>query len=257
MIKARPLKDLCLAREEERVKLTKGQAKLLSFFQNEINKMSHSVHPYAFRINILRDWKSRWFGVGKKYKTQLKTDIILREWLEKKLEKAYIENIDLERLQSFLHIIIKTSRPGILIGRKGEGAEKLKKDIKTKLKTINASNNSSDVKLTIEEIKDAESRAPIVAKMVKEELEKRRRFRKVLKKSIEKSMGNRNVKGIKIALSGRLDGADMGRREWLKKGKIPLQTLRSDVDFYREKAHLPYGDIGIKVWIYRGEIFEK
>ncbi len=219
--------------------------------------MSHSVHPYAFRIKILRDWKSRWFGVGKKYKTQLKTDVILREWLEKKLEKAYIESIELERLQSFLHVILRTSRPGILIGRKGEGAEKLKKEIKAKLKNINTVNGASDVKLTIEEIRDAESHSSIMAKMVKEELEKRKRFRKVLKKFIEKGMMNKNVKGIKIALSGRLDGAEMGRREWLKKGKVPLQTLRSDVDFCRDKAHLPYGDIGIKVWIYRGEIFEK
>lgn len=219
--------------------------------------MTHSVHPYSFRINILRDWKSRWFGVGKKYKTQLKTDVILREWLLKRLERAYIENIEIERLQSFLHIIIKTSRPGILIGRKGEGVERLKKEIKARLKDINAANISLDIKLTIEEIRNAESYASIVTKMVKEELEKRKRFRRVLKKFIEKSMANKNVKGIKIALSGRLDGADMGRREWLKKGKIPLQTLRSDVDFYREKAHLPYGDIGIKVWIYRGEIFEK
>lgn len=219
--------------------------------------MTHSVHPYSFRINILRDWKSRWFSVGKKYKTQLKTDVILREWLLKRLERAYIENIEIERLQSFLHIIIKTSRPGILIGRKGEGVERLKKEIKARLKDINAANISLDIKLTIEEIRNAESYASIVTKMIKEELEKRKRFRKVLKKFIEKSMANKNVKGIKIALSGKLDGADMGRREWLKKGKIPLQTLRSDVDFYREKAHLSYGDIGIKVWIYRGEIFEK
>lgn len=215
--------------------------------------MGHSVHPYSFRINILRDWKSRWFGAGKKYRTQLKTDIIVREWLSKKLEKMYVEDIEIERLQSFLNIIIKTSRPGLLIGRKGEGVEKLKKEIKEKIKKMNAGGN--EIKITIEEIREPDSCASIVAQLVKEELEKRQRFRKVLKRAIEKSMANRRVEGVKIALSGRLDGADMGRREWLKKGKIPLQTLRSDVDFNRKKAHLPYGDIGIKVWIYKGEKF--
>lgn len=217
--------------------------------------MSHSVHPYSFRLNILRGWRSRWFAVSKKYKEQLKTDITIREWLVKKLEKAFVEDINIERLNSTFHVIIKTSRPGILIGRKGEGAEKLKREIQGKIRKLNFL--GIDVKVTIEEIREAESYAAILAKMVKEDLERRQRFRRVLKKTIEKAMINKKVQGIKIALSGRLDGSEMGRREWLKKGKIPLQTLRSDIDFYREKAHLPYGDIGIKVWIYKGEVFEK
>lgn len=217
--------------------------------------MSHSVHPYSFRLNILRDWRSRWFAVSKKYKDQLKTDIVIREWLIKKLEKAFVEDINIERLNSTFHVIIKTSRPGILIGRKGEGAEKLKREIQGKIRKLNSS--VIDVKVTVEEIREAESYAAILAKMIKEDLEKRQRFRRILKKTIEKAMINKKVQGIKIALSGRLDGSEMGRREWLKKGKIPLQTLRSDIDFYREKAHLPYGDIGIKVWVYKGEVFEK
>lgn len=217
--------------------------------------MSHTVHPYSFRLGILRGWKSRWFADSKKYKEQLKVDVITREWLLKKLEKMMIDDIEIERLDSLFHIFITTSRPGMLIGRKGEGSEKLKKEIKEKIKKVSGEN--LEVKITIEEIKDAESRASIIAKMVKEELEKRRRFRRVIKKIIEKTMANRKVQGVKIALSGRLDGSEMGRREWLKKGKIPLQTLRSDVEFFREKAHLPYGDIGIKVWVYKGEVFEK
>lgn len=217
--------------------------------------MSHTVHPYSFRLGILRGWKSRWFADAKKYKEQLKVDVIVREWLLKKLEKMMIDDIEIERLDSLFHILISTLRPGMLIGRRGEGTEKLKKEIKEKIKKISGEN--SEIKITIEEIKDAESRASIISKMVKEELEKRRRFRRVLKKIIEKTMANRKVQGVKIALSGRLDGSEMGRREWLKKGKIPLQTLRSDVEFAREKARLPYGDIGIKVWVYKGEIFEK
>lgn len=216
--------------------------------------MGHSVHPYAFRISILKEWKSRWFASPKKYKAQLKTDITIREWLLKKLEKMYVDDIEIERLNSVFHIIIKTSRPGLLIGRKGEGIEKLKKEIQQKLKVLKM---EGDVKITVHEVSDAESRASILAKMVKEDLEKRQRFRRVIKKTIDKAMMSKKTEGVKIALSGRLDGAEMGRREWLKKGKIPLQTLRSDIDFAREKAHLPYGDIGIKVWVYRGEIFEK
>lgn len=217
--------------------------------------MSHTVHPYSFRLGILRGWKSRWFADSKKYKEQLKVDILVREWLLKKMEKMMIDTIEIERLNSIFHILISTSRPGVLIGRKGEGTERLKKEIKEKIKKI--SGEIFEIKITIEELKDAESKASIISKMVKEDLEKRRRFRRVIKKIIEKTMTNRKVQGVKIALSGRLDGSEMGRREWLKKGKIPLQTLRSDVEFAREKARLPYGDIGIKVWVYKGEFFNE
>lgn len=217
--------------------------------------MGHSVHPYSFRLNILRDWKSRWFSVSKKYRERLKTDIIVREWLLKKLEKMYIEDIEIERAPSLVRIIIKTSRPGLLIGRRGEGAEKLKTEIKKKIEKSGIT--EGDIKITIEEIKEPEAHASIVAKLIKEDLERRMPFRRVLKGAVTKSIANKNVKGIKVALSGRLDGADMGRREWLKKGKISLQTLRSDIEFSREKANLPYGDIGIKVWIYKGEKFSR
>lgn len=217
--------------------------------------MSHTVHPYSFRLNILRDWKSRWFADHKKYKERLRADITMREWLLKKMVKMFVEDIKLERINDIFHIIISTSRPGLIIGRKGEGVEKLKREIQAKMREIGTS--EKEAKITVEEIRDAESYASIISKMVKEDLERRQRFRRVLKKTIEKAMANRKVQGIKIALSGRLDGAEMGRREWLKKGKIPLQTLRSDIEFSREKANLPYGDIGIKVWIYKGEVFNE
>jgi small subunit ribosomal protein S3 len=149
---------------------------------------------------------------------------------------------------------MKTSRPGLIIGRRGEGAEKLKQDIK-KFLVKQKLEIPPEIKVTIEEIRQPETHARIVAQMIAESLEKRLHFRRVMKQMINKVMANKEVKGIKIALSGRLGGAEMSRREWLKEGQIPLQNLRADIEFARERAHLPYGDIGIKVWIYKGEVF--
>ncbi len=217
--------------------------------------MSHSVHPYSFRLGLIRDWKSRWFNL-KKYSQFLKGDILLVEWLEKELRGMYIEDVNIERTPGILHIILKTSRPGMIIGRRGEGAEKLKKDIK-KFLAKKKLEIPPELKLTIEEVRSPETHAKIVSQIIAENLEKRLPFRRVIKQTIEKVMANKEAKGVKIALSGRLGGAEMSRREWLKSGQIPLQNLRADIDFARERAHLPYGDIGIKVWIYKGEIFSE
>lgn len=218
--------------------------------------MTHVVHPYAQRLGILRDWKSRWFGSREQYKQYLKSDVLVREFLEKKLRKFYISSIEIERNEKLLKIIIKTSRAGMIIGRSGEGAQKLKDDILFFLNKHRLS-KPKELKVDIEEIRYPETDAAIVGMMVAEGLEKRLPFRKVLKMTIDKVVANRDVKGVKINLSGRLGGAEMARREQLKKGMIPLQTLRADVDFAREKAYLPYGIIGIKVWIYKGDIFNK
>ena len=218
--------------------------------------MSHTVHPYAHRLGILRGWKSRWFSVGKSYKANLKADVMLREHLEKKLRGQYIASIEMERGEKTFRLILKTSRPGMIIGRSGEGAVKLKADI-IKFVKKNKLTMPQDFKLDIEEIKNPEGNAAIVAQMVAESLEKRMPFRRVMKQMIEKVMASREVKGVKIYLGGRLGGAEMARTEELKKGRIPLQTLRADIEFAREKAHMTYGDIGIKVWIYKGDIFEK
>jgi small subunit ribosomal protein S3 len=166
----------------------------------------------------------------------------------------YVERIEIERGPSSLNIIVRTSRPGLIIGRKGGGSESLKKEIMEKLRDIKA-DIPREFKLTIEEISSPESRAQIMAQIVAESLEKRMSFRRVMKQTLEKVMSNKDVKGAKIALAGRLDGSEMSRREWLKRGRVPLQTLRADIDFAKERARLPYGDIGIKVWIYRGEKF--
>ena len=218
--------------------------------------MTHKVHPYSHRLGIIRDWKSRWFSVHAKYRSNLKVDVLLREWLEKKMRGQYVADIQIERSDKILRVIISTSRPGIIIGRNGEGATKLKNDILKFLKK-HKGDVGIEFKMDIEEIKVAEASASIVSQMVAEGLEKRMPFRRVMKQMIEKVMACRDVKGVRIFLSGRLGGAEMARREDLKKGRIPLQTLRADVDFKRYEAVLPYGIIGIKVWIYKGEIFNK
>lgn len=218
--------------------------------------MSHTVHPYAHRLGIIRDWKSRWFGVGDKFKSFLKADTLLREYLEKRLRSAYVGSIHIERGRDTMRLIIKTSRPGVIIGRQGEGSEKLRADI---VKFIEKKKlvKPKEIKMDIEEIRSPESDARIVALMVVEGLEKRLPYRRVIKQTIEKVSANRDVKGVRILIGGRLGGTDIARSEELKRGRIPLQTFRADIDFARERAHLPYGDLGIKVWIYRGEVFEK
>lgn len=217
--------------------------------------MTHSVHPYSHRLGIIRDWKSRWFGKQGKYQDYLKTDVLLREYLEKRLRGMYVESIEMERGENFYRVIVKTARPGMLIGRSGEGATKIKNDIAKELRRLKVT-VPKDLKFDIEEVKDPETHAAIVAAMVAEGLEKRMPFRRVLKQTIEKSMANRGVLGVKITISGRLGGAEMSRTESAKQGQIPLQTLRADIDFAKERAILSYGVIGVKVWIYRGEIFK-
>lgn len=217
--------------------------------------MTHVVHPYAQRLGIIRDWKSRWFTTDKKKKQEyLRTDDAVRTLLSKKLKGMSVAAVEIERDDKQYRIVIKTSRPGLVIGRSGEGATQLKKDVDMLMRTLKLS-EKPELKIDIEEIRSPESNAAIVAQMVGEGLEKRMPFRRVLKQTAEKVMANRDVKGVRILLGGRLGGADMARREQIKKGQIPLQTLRADIDFARERALLPYGTIGIKVWIYRGEIF--
>ncbi|HEY5383041.1 MAG TPA: 30S ribosomal protein S3 [Candidatus Paceibacterota bacterium] len=215
--------------------------------------MSKVVHPFAHRLGILRDWRHRWFAVGAQYQAYLKADILLREYLQKEMRGMYIGGIEIERGAKTLRVIIKTSRPGVIIGRSGEGSVKLKNKIAAFLK--NKHLEVPEIKLDIEEIRSPESNAAIVAYMVAESLEKRLPFRRVLKQTIEKVMANRDVKGVRIQLGGMLGGGSMSRTEQLKKGRIPLQTFRSDIDFARERANMALGVIGVKVWIYKGEVF--
>jgi small subunit ribosomal protein S3 len=219
--------------------------------------MSHTVHPYSHRLGIIRDWKSRWFGVDKVYRKSLKADLLVREFLAEDLRNFFVGGIDIERNAKTLRIIIKTARPGMIIGKSGDGVTKIREKV-MKLLTKNACLIAGqELKIDIEEVRNAESNAMIVGMMIAEALEKRMPFRRVMKQTIEKVMANKDVKGVRIRLGGRLGGAEIARSEELKKGRIPLQTLRADIDFAREKAHMTYGDIGIKVWIYRGDIFKK
>ena len=217
--------------------------------------MTHVAHPFVQRIGINRDWRSRWFTTDpKQFREYLRVDAMLRKYLDKRLKGMSVDTIEIERDQKSVRIIIKTARPGLVIGRSGEGAVKLKKEIDMMFRKASLT-SKPEIKLDIEEVRSPESSASIVGQMIAEGLEKRLTFRRVMKMTIEKVMANRDVEGVRIILSGRLGGADMARKEELKKGRIPLQTLRADIDFARVTARLPYGAIGVKVWIYRGQVF--
>lgn len=217
--------------------------------------MTHVAHPYVQRLGIIRDWKSRWFAADpKKYREYIRTDGAVRKYLSKKLKGMHIAGVEIERNEKIYRVIISSSRPGLIIGRSGDGAVKLRTEIDMLLRTLKLS-EKPDIKIDIVEVRSPESSASIVGQMVVEGLEKRMPFRRVMKQTAEKVMANRDVKGVRIIASGRLGGAEMARKEETKRGRIPLQTLRADIDFAREKAILPYGTIGIKVWIYRGDIF--
>ena len=220
--------------------------------------MTHTVHPYAHRLGIIRDWKSRWFGGNaKQYRENLRVDTMLRRYLTKRLRGFYVTAVEIERGEKELRLTIKTSRPGMVIGRSGESSQKLLADIKKQLRKMKLGEDMPEVKIDVEEVRSPESHAAIVAYMVAEGLEKRMPHRRILKQTVEKVMANRDVKGVRIAVAGRLGGAEMSRREEIKRGRIPLQTFRADIDYTKEQAYLPYGVIGIKVWIYRGEVFEE
>lgn len=218
--------------------------------------MSKIVHPYAHRLTILRDWKSHWFADTKKYKDYLKGDILIRKYLDKKLRGMYVSSVEIERSPKATRFILKTSRPGLIIGRNGEGATKLKEGILKEMHRLKLP-KIDDFKLEIVEVANPDADASIVAYMIAEGLEKRLPYRRVIKQTLEKVMSVQGVEGARIVVGGRLGGAEISRSEELKRGSIPLQTFRADIDFKRERATLPYGTIGIKVWIYRGKIFSE
>ncbi|MDO8523296.1 MAG: 30S ribosomal protein S3 [bacterium] len=231
--------------------------------------MSHSSHPYSMRLAIIRPWRSRWFN-AKDFSKLLKEDVRLRDFLAIRLKGTLVDGIEIERTNAALNIIIRTARPGLIIGRGGEGITKLQTEVAVFLQKHRSAGKNSAVdakkdikkeqkpptlKLTVEEVKIPEAHAQIMVEQIAMDLEKRMPFRRVMKQTLGKIMNAKEVKGVKLSLSGRLDGAEMARYEWLKDGQVPLQTLRADVDYAKGRAHLPYGDLGIKVWIYRGEIF--
>jgi small subunit ribosomal protein S3 len=217
--------------------------------------MTHTVHPYAHRLGIIRDWKSRWFAADKKsYRENIRVDEAIRSFLKKRLAGTYTSTIEIERSANELRVVVSTARPGFVIGRSGENAAKLRKELAAVVrKEVPADRRA--VKLDIVEIRNPELDASVVGSMVVEGLEKRMPFRRVLKQTAEKVKAVREVEGVRIVISGRLGGADMSRKEEVKRGRIPLQTFRADIDFAHEEAVLPYGVIGVKVWIYKGNVY--
>lgn len=217
--------------------------------------MTHRVHPYAHRLGILRDWRSRWFGLGGDYKEYLRTDLFLRRFLTKALREMHVSDVEIERRGVTTRIIIKSSRPGLIIGKSGEGVTSLRTQLEKIVRT-NKLIGADEIKIDIEEIRSPESHAALVAQMIREGIEKRMPFRRVMKQTVDKVMANRDVEGVRVTLSGIL-GGDMGRTEKMKKGRVPLQTFRADIDYAHDEARVPRGQVGIKVWIYRGDIFTK
>jgi len=206
--------------------------------------VGQKVSPIGFRIGIIRDWDARWFA-GKNYKELLHEDLEIRQYLQKKLEGASLSRIEIERAASNLRINIHTAKPGMVIGRGGTGVEELRKQLEAM--------TDKKVHLNIIEIKKPELDATLVAESVAQQLERRIAFRRAMKQAVFRAMRN-GAKGIKIACSGRLGGSEMARNENYHEGTVPLQTLRADVDYGFTEAKTTYGRIGVKVWIYKGEI---
>ena len=211
--------------------------------------MGHKVNPTNLRMNITDTWKSRWFSSGRKFSETPKEDRHIRDYLLKRLAKAGIIRIDIERLNQEVNVIIHSTRPGMIIGKGGAGVEDLKKDIKKILKI------TSLIKITIEESKQMNIEAQVWASTLVEQIEKRMPYRRIIKTALEQIM-DAGALGVKVAMSGRLGGAEIARTEWLYKGKLPLHTLRANIDFARATAFTTYGTVGVKVWINKGEVFE-
>lgn len=212
--------------------------------------MGHKVNPLLFRLGYTVNWASRWFG-DKNFPELLKEDSGIRKILTEALKKASVEKIIIDRASNVVTVSILSGRPGVIIGRGGTGIEDLRKLLKTKLAL------KKEVKIDVIEVKDPESSAAIIGQEIASQIERRIGWKRAIKRMLETVMSKKGVQGIKIAISGRLDGAEMGRREWLAKGKIPLHTLRSNIDFTRATAFTTYGAIGIKVWVYKGEVFDE
>ena len=205
--------------------------------------MGQKTHPYGFRLGYNKDWKSRWFA-KREYADLLHEDVVLRKQLKDKLRSAGVSTIDIERAANKLVIRIHTARPGIIIGRKGSEIDKLKQEVQKRTKR--------EVHIDIQEVHRPELDAQLVAESIALQLEKRVAFRRAMRKSVDSAL-RFGCKGIKVRVAGRLNGAEIARKEWYLQGRLPLQTLRADIDYGTAEAQTTYGLIGVKCWIYQGE----
>ncbi|MBN2500611.1 MAG: 30S ribosomal protein S3 [Anaerolineales bacterium] len=207
--------------------------------------MGRKVHPIGFRLGINKTWEGRWYAEGEQYVDQLHQDFAVRELIREMSPRAGVSRIEIERFPGNVKIFVHTAKPGILIGRKGENVKKLRKELEALI--------GKKIDLEIKEIKDPDLDAYLVAQNIAEQLERRISYRRAMRRSLQQSM-RAGAEGVKVEVSGRLGGADMARRVWLREGRVPLHTLRADIDYAVAEAVTTYSVIGVKVWVYRGEI---
>ncbi len=210
--------------------------------------MGQKVQPTGIRLGIVKDWGAKWYASRAEYANHLTNDLKVREYLKKRLTNAAVSKISIERPAQNMNVTIHTARPGIVIGKKGEDIERLRREL-TKI-------NGAPVQVAVEEIRKPEMDATLVAESICQQLEKRIMFRRAMKRAVQNSM-RLGAKGVKVMVSGRLNGAEIARSEWYREGRVPLHTLRADIDYGLAEAHTTYGVIGVKVWIFKGEVFDE
>ncbi|MEW7976115.1 MAG: 30S ribosomal protein S3 [Candidatus Sedimenticola endophacoides] len=209
--------------------------------------MGQKVHPTGIRLGIVKEWTSKWYADSKDYADLLNTDLEVREYLKKRLSQASVSRIQIDRPAKNAHITIHTARPGLVIGKKGEDIDALRQEVSQRM--------GIPVHISVEEIRKPELDAQLVAESITQQLERRVMFRRAMKRSVQTSM-RLGAEGIKINIAGRLNGAEIARNEWYREGRVPLHTLRADIDYGFAEAKTTYGIIGVKVWIFKGEVFE-
>ena len=213
--------------------------------------MGQKVHPTGIRLGIVKDWASKWYADSQTFAEYVKTDHDVRVFIKKKLKDASVSRISIERPAKKANITIHTARPGIVIGKKGEDIEKLRAEVAQMIGM-----NIGDVRININEVRKPELDAQLVAEGIAQQLERRVMFRRAMKRAVTNTM-RVGAEGIKVKVGGRLNGAEIARSEWYREGRVPLHTLRADIDYGLAEAHTTYGVIGVKVWIFKGEVFDK
>ena len=213
--------------------------------------MGQKVNPFGIRLGITRDWMSKWYAGKKQFPVHVHTDFRVREFLTTKLKDASVSRIQIERAAKKVNITIQTARPGIVIGKKGEDIDKLRAETAKLLGMP-----MTDVRLNIAEIRKPELDAQLVAEGIAQQIEKRVMFRRAMKRAVMSTMRS-GALGMKVRMSGRLNGAEIARTEWVREGRVPLHTFRADIDYGVAESHTTYGVIGVKVWIFKGEVFDQ